>query len=163
MKKLWMVLFACILLTGCGAAEVFETLGAVEHERNELPAMANVQISLPEEAVTETLADGDSKLYDCGTYTVAVQTARSGDLQGTVQWLCGFSMEQLTVMESRSDGYKRFEWVWSAAGENGDILCRAAVLDDGNYHYCLYTMAEADQVSQVQGEWNEIFGSFRLC
>ena len=65
-------------------------------------------------------------------------------------------------MEQSCGDHKRYDLVWTAAGEEGDILCRAAVIDDGHYHYCLTAMVEAAQANAVQSTWNDLFASYCL-
>ena len=40
------------------------------------------------------------------------------------------------------------------------LLGRGAILDDGNYHYCMSLLRPAEKVSQVL--WNPVFASFSL-
>lgn len=162
MKKLLLLLLLCPMLAGCSAADVFETLGPVQHQQDYTPVMANVQLSLPESAAAQTFGGGTDTMYDCEGYTLVMQTFSSGDFTGTVRSLSGFSPEKLTVMESRAGEVKRYDWVWTAAGEEGDMICRASVLDDGNYHYCLYTLAPAQSAGALTEEWNALFASFCL-
>lgn len=162
MKKCLILFLLSLMLAGCSAAETFETLGQIQHQPDITPMAATVQLSVPESAVVETFGSGSDTAYDCQGYTLVLQTFSSGDFSGTVRKLSGFSPEKLTVMESSMGQTKRYDWVWTAAGENGDVLCRASVLDDGNYHYCLYTMASAQDAGALAGEWNELFSSFCL-
>ena len=116
MKK-WIatLLLLTVLLTGC-AAETFETvddalatpvMGQLKQITMELPADA---------AVGAVNADG-GKVYWCEDYDIAVQTLQGGDVARTVKALSGFDMERLTVFHTQSGGNKRYEWVWSSAGE----------------------------------------------
>lgn len=162
MKKFCVALVLCLGLSGCAAAETFETLGQVEHDRAEAPAMGKINLTLPQSAAAEVFANRQDRMYDCGSYTLMVQTLSAGDLARTVETICGYSPENLTIMESETGKNSRYEWVWTAAGEGGDVLCRAAVLDDGDYHYCLYAMASAEQAGQLQTEWTQVFASFSL-
>lgn len=162
MKKIVVLLILCVLLTGCSAAETFETLGQIQHQSVDAPVQATVQLSLPESATACVFAGGEERLYDCDGYFLELQTISSGDLQSTLQQLSGYCPEKLTVIESRVGEIKRYDWVWTAAGEDGDMICRAAVLDDGNYHYCLSTMASAQSAGTLMDEWNRLFASFCL-
>lgn len=162
MKKFCVVLMLCLGLSGCGTVETFETLGPVQHEPDEAPAMGEIQISLPESASKEVFANNDSSCYECDGYTLMLQTFSSGNLTQTIRNLSGFAPDKLTVLESKNGDYKRYEWVWTAAGEGADVLCRAMVIDDGDYHYCLSVMAPAQNAGALQGEWNQVFTSFTL-
>jgi hypothetical protein len=117
---------------------------------------------LPEDAAVETFAGEEIGVYDCGEYAVVLQTVPSGNFDSTVKSVSGFAPDQLTVLESRMDGVRRYDWVWTAAAEVGDVLCRAAVLDDGKYHYCLSVIAPAGKAGALTQTWNQLFGSFRL-
>lgn len=162
MKKLLGIFALCLCLTGCGTVETFETLGEVQHEPVEAAVMGTVQLQLPADATGEVFSADNITLYECDRYTVTVQTVEAGDLDGTITALSGFRRDQLTVITTAAGENKCYEWVWTAAGEQGDLMCRAMVLDDGNYHYCLCTMALATDMLAVQESWNEVFSSFSL-
>ncbi len=161
MKKIWIWLLITVLLTGCSAGGSYETLGTVPQEKPPAP-MAKVTLALPEEAAENVWQTEEGTFYDCQGYTLSLQTFASGDLPKTVQTLSGFRPDKLTVLESGETGCRRYDWVWIAAGADGDVLCRAAVIDDGNYHYCLSAMALAGEAGDLTETWNGLFGSFRL-
>lgn len=161
MKKVCVWIGLCLLLCGC-TADTFETLGPIAYESPQQPTMGTVQIDLPESAVAAAFADETETVYECDGYTLMVQTWSSGDVEGSIKALSGFSSEHLTLIESATQTGKRYEWVWTAAGEQGDVVCRAALLDDGNYHYCLCAIAPAKTVGAVQAEWTQVFHSFRI-
>lgn len=162
MKKILLLFLVGFLLTGCSDAEVFETLGQIQHQPADLPTMASVQLSLPESAAEQTFGGGTDTVYECEGYTLVLQTLDAGNFDSTVRTISGFSPEKLTVMESTMEQGKRYDWIWTAVGENGDLVCRASVLDDGNYHYCIYTLAPAQSAGKLAEEWNILFTSFRL-
>ena len=85
-----------------------------------------------------------------------------GDLEKTVNELCGYSADTLQLLQSREGELKRIDWVWTCAGEGGDQVGRAMVLDDGSYHYCLTAMADADVVGTLEDQWNRVFTSFAI-
>lgn len=160
MRKWLICLCSVLLLTGCAAAETFETVG------DELlqPVMAEVgQISLavPEGAYVQTMVTGDDdKLYFCDGYTVAVQVLPRGDFNQTCAELCGFQKASLNILETSAGGQKRYDWIWTAAGEGGDTLGRAAVIDDGKYHYCVSLQADAAMAGELESQWSKLLGSF---
>ena len=162
MKKWGMIICVSVLLTGCGAAETFETVG------DELlqPVMAEVgqiNLSLPPEASTQTMLGSDTdKLYFCDGYTAAVQIMDRGDLDRTCRQLCGFGADSLNILQTATDGRKRYEWVWTAAGEGGDVLGRVAVIDDGKYHYCVSLQTDASLAGSLESQWTRILSSFSV-
>lgn len=160
MKRMAVILLCLCLLTGC-SGEVFETMGPVEHVSATAPNMRKMMLMLPGDAAVLT-ASGNNTLYVCNDFSFAVQTLAGGDLNKTIQSVSGFEKADLTVMEKTCGDHKRYDFVWTAVGESGDILCRAAVIDDGNYHYCLTATAEAAGAGKVKDRWNHLFGSFCL-
>ena len=161
MKITICLLVAALLLTGCSAG-VYETIADVKHVSATQPPMRKTVLEFPKDAAILT-ASGSDMLYTCGDYTMSLQSLPAGDLSSTVRTVCGYEMSQLTVMETQCGDHTRYEWVWTSAGENGDVLCRAAVLDDGDYHYCLSVQVDAEQAGTVNQTWNELFRSFCLA
>ncbi len=162
MKILVCTIVLVALLSGCRAEETFETVADVPNEPVLAP-LGQICLQLPDHAGTPVINKEDGgKLYLCDGYVLTCQTLEGGDLEATVRDLSGFQAEDLTIWTTRSDQLRRHEWVWSAIGEEGDQLCRAVVLDDGSYHYCLTAMAKADAAGKLEEEWDQIFDSFSL-
>lgn len=160
MKK-WLCLILCVgLLAGC-SAPVYETIGDVEHVSATLSQAQKPVLSLPDDAAVLVDSSGNS-MYLCEGFSVAVLTLAGGNMSATVQTLSGFEKGRLTVMEKSCGNHKRYDFVWTAAGEDGDMLCRAAVIDDGSYHYCLSAMASASEATEIKDTWNDLFDSFCL-
>lgn len=160
MKRCLCLLLCMWCLTGC-TAEVYETLGDVEHVVGTVAPMRKVVMELPGDAAVLT-ASGGNTMYSCQDYTLALQTLPGGDLHATIQSVSGFEKSQLMVMETVCGDHKRYEFVWIAAGEGGDTICRAAVVDDGSYHYCVTAMAQEEAAGDLREEWNAVFASFCL-
>lgn len=162
MKKVCVILVSVMLLSGCAATETFETVDD-ELVQSAMSQSREIVVTVPENASTAVMeAEDGSKLYLCDGYTMTVQTLKGGDMAQTVRTLCGYNQEALTVMQIRDGTWKRHEWVWICAGEGGEQLGRAAVLDDGTYHYCLTLMAEATDAAALEPEWEAIFTSFTI-
>ncbi len=161
MKKIWILLLITVFFSGCGTGRTYETLGSVPQTKPPVQPK-NVSVILPEGAAETVWKTDEGTFYDCDGYTVSLQTLNSGDFAQTVKTLSGFRPDKLTILESGDDGQKRYDWVWTAAGADEQMLCRAAVIDDGDYHYCLCVMAEADTAGNYTQLWNELFSSFRL-
>lgn len=162
MKMFAIVLVLSLLLTGCGAVETFETVSD-DMVQSVMGPAREVVLTLPDHAASPVInTDDGGKLYLCQGYVLTVQTLQSGDLDRTVRTLSGFGRDAVTVMETALRDVKRYEWVWTAAGEGGDQLARALVLDDGSRHYCLTAMAQAQASGELEAEWESVFSSFAL-
>lgn len=161
MKILTMFLALGLLLAGCGARETVETVSDELWE----PVLAEprqIQVELPDNAVAPVLESDGQQLYFSEEYQIAVETLSGGDLSATVKALSGCDRDRLTLITTQQDTATRYDFVWAAAGESGDMLGRAAILDDGNYHYCLSVLRPAAG-EQSQIIWQNVFDSFALA
>lgn len=161
LKKGCVLLLAVLLLTACGAQETVETVA----DDMAVPVMAEpreIAVDLPEDG-EQTIVEGASgNLYLGSDYSVAIETLDAGDLDRTIYDLTGFHKSDLTVITTESEGVKRYEFVWAAAGETGEQLGHGVILDDGNYHYCMSVLRDASTTETSQISWRDVFGSFQL-
>lgn len=161
MRKLWIVLMIMLLLTGCAEEETYETIS----DEIDIPAAAipkEIYMELPEEAILPAMESESGTIYFCRDFEVAVQTMESGDLQSTIQRISGFSPDNLTVIKTQDPQMRRYEFVWSTAGEFGEEVNRSAILDDGSFHYVLTATTTAGLAKEYNEVWNGLFESFRI-
>lgn len=159
MRKACFLLIFVLLLTGCQATQTFESVQDVYAPQSQ-NAPREITLDLPKNV--QTIAGDSGKLYLCDGYDVTVQTLSSGNLNQTIQMLTGFAPDALTMLQTAVSGVDRYECVWTAAGESGDAVGRAVVLDDGQYHYCVTVMAQADGAGGLTSLWQELLNSVRL-
>lgn len=160
MKQYWVWLLMPFLLIGCAAEETFETVG----DEAVLSVMAQpreISVCLPENAVTPVLENESEQVYLCEDYEIIIETLAAGDLNSTIRAVSGYNKEDLTVIETQWQDVTRYDFVWASLGEKGDRLGRAVILDDGNYHYCMSALRDAD-AEDAQSAWNDLFDSFAL-
>ena len=157
MKKVCFLLIFVLLLSGCQAVDTFETVRDVYQVQS---APGNISLAVP--ATAQTVANDNGILYLCDGYEITVETMSSGNLTQTVQMLTGFAPDALTVMQTAVSGVNRYECVWSAAGESGDMVGRAVILDDGQYHYCVTVMSQAETAGELSSVWQELLSSVEL-
>lgn len=160
MKKVCVVLAIMFLLTGCAAKETFETVG--DDYVQQVIAEQTVQYQLPEDAAYQTIQSEYGQLYFCDGYEMTVQTMAAGNLDETLRQLTGFERDDLTVIQTSLTDASKYECVWTAAGEGGDMVGRAVVLDDGNYHYCMTVMALQEHAAELRDTWKALIDSFTL-
>lgn len=162
MKKKIIVGLLALLLTGCAAEETFETVS----DDLVQPVMAQpreIAVSLPGEVSMPAMESDSGRMYLASDYEIYIQTLERGDLNATIQTVSGYEQDSLTVMQTSLDGVDRYEFVWTCAGEHGDRIGRGVVLDDGDYHYVMSVLRDADTTENTQIVWNDVFGSFRLA
>ena len=161
MKILMGVLALAIVLCGCGAEETFETI-ADEFVQSAAAPLREVILELPEEAVLPASESDAGTLYLCDGYEISVQTLPAGDLEASVYQITGFSKDRVEVISTQPGTYRRYDLVWSTLGEQGDQVGRAAILDDGSYHYVLSVLAEADRAGEFEQVFRALFESYAL-
>ena len=156
--KVLCVLLVLLLFSGCAVRETFETVSDWYYEP--VISASAIQVSLPGDAAVLASMDDSGSIYLCEGYTLCLQTFSSGDLDKTLRTVTGFGADRLQLIRTEQAGLKRYDFVWAAAGENGDQLCRGAILDDGNFHYTLSVMSDADKAGDFGEIWDGIFDSF---
>ena len=163
MRIWWLVPVLALLLTGCGKMESFETVTDQTVTPVETKKMV-IMLDMPDNASLEAMeSDENCSVYICDDYTLTTYTTEGGDIQKTILDATGFLPEQLDLIQTKQGNCTRYVCVWTAAGESGEQVGRCAVLDDGNYHYVLTAMADADAAGALaQGQWQSVFRSFRL-
>ena len=161
MKKYVLFLLLLVLLTGCGSEATFETV-ADEWVQSAAAPVREILVTLPEEAAVNVSESDYGCLYQCDGYEIAIQTLEAGDLDATLRTVTGYSREDLTVMETKLADIRRYDLVWSCMGEQGELVGRARVLDDGNYHSVLTVLAQADRAAELEGVIADLFRSYSL-
>lgn len=161
MKRMILLFLVLLLLTGCGVAETFETV-TDEPVCEVLAQPREMHFFLAEESVLPVMETEGRKLYLCGEYDVMSQILEGGDLDRTIRQVSGFSPEDLTVIQTGSGDVEKTEFVWTNSTEEGQKICRATILDDGNYHYVLSATVFADKIEEYQEILNGIFETFEL-
>ena len=158
MKRWLGILLPVLLLCGCGAEETMETVS----DEWLVPAMAQpreIAVQLPDNMVAPAMEQTGRQLYLAENYEIMVETRESGSLDATLRSLTGYPADRLTVIKTRQGDADRYDFVWTAAGEQGERLGRGTILDDGDYHYCLSVLRDADEKIVV---WQDVFASFSL-
>ena len=156
-KMVWLILMAT-LMAGCTGEETMETV----NDEWAVPVMAQpreISVRLPDNAVAPVLEQEGRRLFMGQDYEIMLETMDSGDLNATIRSLSGYEKDQLTVLQTQQDSAKRYDFVWTAAGEKGDRLGRAVILDDGDYHYCMSVLRDTGDTSVA---WKDVFQSFSL-
>ena len=163
MKKIIVMLMLSLLLSGCGAKETLETIADDIPLQPVLAEPAEISVRLPDNAVSPVLESDSEQVYLCEDYEIAIETRSSGDIGGTITALTGFEPEQLTIMHTKQVDADRYEFVGVSAGEKGDRLGRAVVLDDGSYHYCMTVLRDAENQKKSQVVWSDVFTFLSLA
>lgn len=162
MLKKWLVCaWILLFLSGCGVPQDLETVNDVYTPQT--VSAGEILFDLPGDAAEAVFAsEQEGTLYLCDGYTITVQTLPGGNLSRTLQTVTGYTADQLTVLQTRQGDLDSYRTVWTAAGEGGDQLGRAAILSDGHYHYILAVMADAEAAAMLNEPWQTLFQSFAV-
>ena len=157
--KICVILLLVICLCGC-SKPVHETI-ADEPAVSVSAAAKQIVVNLPQEAVV-AVSDQENgvKVYECEGYTLSIQTLPAGDLDETLHTLTGYHRDQLQLVESVKGDEKRYDCVFTAAGEDSLQVGRVCILDDGNYHYCLSVFAPEETAGQLRQCWQDLYMSY---
>ncbi len=163
MKKGWIlaVLAAGLMLWGCQAEPTLETI-ADEWVQSVMAQPRQISVNLPDGALAPVLESDSEQVYLSDDYEIIIETLSAGDLNATVEHLSGYSRDNVTLVRTQQGDADRYEFVWASAGENGDRLGRAVILDDGDFHYCMSVLRDADTTKTSQIVWSDVFDSFSL-
>lgn len=161
MKKCLIIVALVLVLAGC-STPTLENVGDVYAPDAQLQ-MRNLTFDLPEDADTQVLESDSGKLYFCDGYEISVQTFSSGDLNDTLLQISGYDRSRVTVFQTKEGTAERYDCVWVSAGDGGDEVHRAVILDDGRYHYCLCVTAAAMEAGSLQDSWSSLFSSVGLA
>ena len=162
MKMILWAAVLSVLLTGCGSRENAEYVQD-SPEGTVMALPREVTVDLPGEAAMPTMEQEGRRYYLCNDYEITLDRRPGGDLQQTIEDLTGYAPGDLTVLKTEEPGADRYEFVWVSSGEQGEQLGRAVVLDDGNYHYTLSVLRDAENTEKLQVVWRQVFSSFHLA
>ena len=75
-----------------------------------------ITVELPDNAVAPALKSDSEQVYLCEDYQLILETMPAGDLNATIEKICGYGKNDLTVLKTQRDGVTRYEFVWASAG-----------------------------------------------
>lgn len=153
-----------LMLIGCGARQpvTYETVSDVLPVCAPEDAPYEISITLPEDA-RELTRTKTGALYEAsdGAYTICTRVIVSDGLDAAVYALSGFAQPQLRLDTAAGDR-EECQFAWSCAGEQGQMVCRAKVLREGDYCYALCFSLKEGLGWEYNERINGVFSSFTL-
>lgn len=163
MKRILVCVMAAAMLSGCAAEPVYETIGNAMEDTQPVAAPGTIELVLPEDAQMQVVEDEfGSKSYRIGDNEVWTQVRTGGDISATMEQVTGISAEALTVMEYQLMDMPCYELAWITATEEGMKVARTAVIDDGNYHYCVSLMMPEEKAESLGDSFSELLSGLRV-
>lgn len=163
--RVFLLLFACLFLSGCGAAgPVWETVDDVPP----VQAVANwreeayvIQVAVPED-MDLTLSSEGCTVYETedGVHALKTTVFLSSDLDSAVRQLSGYNADQLLLVETARFGLPEYHFAWY--DEEEARLHQADLVMDGETCYAVVcSRAEAAGEAGDQ-RMRPVFASFGL-
>ena len=162
MKKVLVGVLAALMLSGCGAEPVYETIGDVWEQTEPAVNPGRMEVPLPEGAEMEVMDGNGDGAYRVGDWELWTKVLDGGDLNKTLQTLSGMDASALTVIDRELQGYDCHETTWTVTSEDGAHVVRAGILDDGNYHYCLCVSVPEEDAGEAGEVFSQVFQSVTI-
>ena len=161
MKKLWWLIFAVLMICGCTADPVYETMGNVWDNPQVQSEPASIEFGLPDDAQMEVMeSDGLARSYRIGEWMLWTEICNGGDVEATMEALTG--LEDPRIISHPAGVYTCYETAWAVGEEAGEFLVRTAVIPKGQYHYCLSIKYPQEDAVQVGSFFTEILNNVSL-
>lgn len=157
--------FLTALLCAC-----VSNIPAWEYVTDELAAPAarrlpsSIVFSVPEGAVCQNLSpDGADALYEAADASYEIMTCVSPQSPAAaIEALTGFAPQELSILATTRFGLAEYQFVWSAAADEGERVYRAAMLCDDQYCYTLCFSRPASAGQSYDAVQQSVFSTFGL-
>ena len=154
----WMVALCVMMLTGCSAKPVWETVEDVIPADVQRVQSYEISLDLP---LTYLGGSGDDCLYQSGSVEVQTTAFYAADLDAAVRQLSGFSAEQLSIVKTLRDTLPEYQFAWYSETEEGGRLFRADLMMDGTACYAVVCSA-AETSEGFHEQARTVFSAFML-
>ena len=164
MKKVIAFLLLPLILTlsACAVkqAQALETI--------ECPAVQDapgffLSAELPAGTVLASSADaGRSAVFVHEDFTLAQEVFAADSLESALLRVTGRPADELELLRVCSFPQEEYRFAWTAAGEDGDLTCSAALFSDGAYYYALSVLCGAAHEKEYRTVFSDLLASAEL-
>ena len=126
---------------------------------------STIVFAAPDGAVRQTFASpGAPQVYTApdGSYEITACVYEASDLDDAVAQLTGFDASKLSPVRTTRFSLPEYDLAWSAAGDEGERVYRAAILCDAPYCYALCFSVPAGSGTEYDSIQDTVFASFGL-
>jgi len=163
MKK-WLMgvtLMLVAVLCGCNG-ELYEVVGDVSTIEPDITPQ-KVRFEVPKDENITVMNTDKGVLYLGENYDISLQICPSGNLDQTMRAVTGYSRKQLAITELSEKNVDRYVCAWSAVSDEGELVGRCTILDDGRFHYCLTVLVKADMAGELRNTVDAVFADYSLA
>ena len=157
-----------VFLTACGkeAPVAWETVNDVIPVQSTEPLSDyRIIFTVPKDAVLATAGvESGPMLYTSvgGTYEILSQRLESDSIQTVVKDISGFRYDELSPVCWEESGMTRYDFAWASTEEAGQMVHRAAVLEDGGAYYVVTFSALEEAAGDCGEKMQTVFSTVAL-
>ena len=156
--KWWMIVCCVLLLTGCSAQPVWETVEDVIPTDNQDAFGYEISVDLP---LTYLGGSGENCLYKSGSVEIQTVSFHAFSLDAAVRELSGFSTKNLNIVKTIHESLPEYQFAWYSETEEGGRLYRADLVMDGTACYAVVCSAPESE-SGIHEQARQVFSAFSL-
>lgn len=164
MKKLFAILLLPLILalSACAVkqAQALETIACPVE-----PAAPQFYLSaeLPSNTVLASSSDeGRSAVFLNDDFTLVEEVFAADSLDEALFHISGRTAQELSLLRVSAFPQEEYRFAWTAAGEQGDLACSAALFTDGVYYYALTVQCDAAIEKEYRAVFSDILASAEL-
>ena len=117
----------------------------------------------PSDAILASSSDeGRSAVFLHEDYTLIQEVFTAESLDAALLRVTGRPADELEVLRVCSFPQEEYRFAWTAAGEEGDLACSAALFSDGEYYYALSVICDAAHEKEYHSVFSDLLASAEL-
>ncbi len=158
--KWWIIVLCVVLLTGCSAKPVWETVDDVLPADGQVFHQYEILLDIPQ-SLTYLGGSGKDCLYQSGAVEVQTTSFYAADLDAAVRQLSGFSADHLNIVKTLRENLPEYQFAWYSETEEGGRVYRAdLVMDDA---VCYAVVCSASETAEgFHEQARQVFSAFTL-
>ncbi|MGN1306334.1 MAG: hypothetical protein ACI4V3_01540 [Faecousia sp.] len=117
----------------------------------------------PTDAILASSSDeGRSAVFLHEDYTLIQEVFSADSLEDALLRVTGRPADELELLRVCSFPQEEYRFAWTAAGEEGDLACSAALFSDGAYYYALSVICDAAHEKEYRTVFSDLLTSAEL-
>lgn len=164
MKKLFALLFLPLILTlSACAVKQANALETIECPAAPKTPKFYLTADLPSNTVLASSAEeGRSAVFLHEDFTLVEEVFAAESLDEALLRVSGRRSDELKLLRVREFPQEEYRFAWTAAGEEGDLACSAALFSDGEYYYVLTVQCDAAAEKEYRSVFSDLLAGAEL-
>lgn len=164
MKKVFVFFLLPLILTfSACAVKQANALETIECPAAPSTPSFYLNADFPTDTILASSSDeGRSAVFLHDDYTVIQEVFAADSLDTALLCVTGRPADELVVLRVCSFPQEEYRFAWTAAGEDGDLACSAALFSDGEYYYALSIICDAALEKEYRTVFSDLLASAEL-